>query len=640
MNAVVAILAGGQGTRLAARSGNLPKPMVSIMGKPVLQHQIELCRTHGFLDIALLVHYRHETISDHFGDGSAFGVRIRYCIESFPRGTSGALRDALPSLAEQFLVLYGDTYVDVDLRNLWDAHVCSGCDATLFLHPNDHPHDSDLVEVGRNGQVRAILPYPRPPGTDHRNLVNAALYVLNRKHLADVTPAEGKEDIAKHMFPAMLAAGRTLHGHVTPEYIKDMGTPERLDKVARDIEFGLAERLSVRSLRSAVFLDRDGTLNEEVHHLQSVDDLKLIDHAAEAVRRLNRDGKLAIVVTNQPVVARGDVSEAKLEAIHARLETLLGQGGAYLDGLYVCPHHPDRGFPGEIEALKIRCTCRKPAPGLIERACADLQVNRTDSWMVGDTTSDIEAGRQAGVRTVLVRTGHAGGDDKYPLRPDYVMPALAAAVEWILHGHRETMRRVAPLAHRMVTEPARLVLVGGLARSGKSTVAQVLKESLVVLGATAHVLSLDSWLKPEDQRPTDGGVLARYDTMTIKRELVPLATVRHRRHISVPVYDRSTLRMLRHAVNHSVGASDILIIEGVVGLLVPELVAAASMKVFVEVPEAERLARFTSDYAWRGRSDAEIRQLFDERNADETATVLASRSAADFIIPGQAPIHA
>ncbi len=301
----VAILAGGQGTRLSSRSGDLPKPMVPILGKPVLQHQIELCRKFGFTNIALLVHHRHEAISKFFGDGSLYGVRIHYEVEETPRGTAGALRDALPMLAESFFVLYGDTFMDVDLRKMWNAHVSSRAVGTLLLHPNDHPHDSDLVDIDAQGTVRGILPYPHPPGREVCNLVNAALYVLERVGLEDVTPIEGKADIAKHMFPRMLDLGRCLHGYVTPEYIKDMGTPERLDKVERDFVAGLPERLSTRHLRSAVFLDRDGTLIREVDHLTSPDQLDLLPDVAAAVRRLNRDGSLAVVVTNQPVVARG-----------------------------------------------------------------------------------------------------------------------------------------------------------------------------------------------------------------------------------------------------------------------------------------------------------------------------------------------
>lgn len=431
----VAILAGGAGTRLRSRSGNLPKPMVPVCGKPLLQHQIELCRHHGFIDILLLLHFRPEAVMEYFGDGSAFGVRLGVEIESAPRGTAGALRDALPRLAPQFLVLYGDTFVDVDLRRFWQAHERSGADATLLLHPNDHPQDSDLVTVDREGRVRELFAYPHSPGTHRRNLVNAALYAMQQEGLQSFAPAEGRADIAKHMFPAMLAAGRRLAGYVTPEYIKDAGTPERLDKVESDLASGVVERLSSRALRSAVFLDRDGTINHEVGHLRGLAQLALIDGAAEAIRRLNREGRLAVVITNQPVLARGDVTEGQLDAIHARLEALLGEKGAYLDAIYVCPHHPERGFVGEVAALKIACDCRKPGTALIEQACRDLSIDPSVSWFVGDTSSDMEAGRRAGLRTVLVHTGHAGRDGKWPLAPDATAPDLKSAVDWIAENH-------------------------------------------------------------------------------------------------------------------------------------------------------------------------------------------------------------
>lgn len=635
MPSTVAILAGGQGTRLSTRAGNLPKPMVSVMGKPLLQHQIELCRDHGFLDLALLVHYRHETIADHFGDGSRFGVRIRYEVEAAPRGTSGALRDALGGLAERFLLLYGDTYMDVDLTRLWQRHLDAGAAATLFLHPNDHPQDSDLVDIDRRGDVRAILPYPHPPGQISRNLVNAALYVLERDGLEAFMPAEGKGDIAKHMFPAMLAGGKRLHGYVSCEYIKDMGTPERLDKVERDIEFGLPERLSNRGLRSAVFLDRDGTLNREVDHLRDPEQLELLDGAVEAVRRLNRAGHLAVVTTNQPVVARGDVTMEQLDRVHARIESMLGEGGAYLDGLYLCPHHPDKGFAGEVAALKIVCTCRKPLPGMIDAACHDLGIGRAASWMVGDSTADIEAGRRAGVRTILLRTGHAGRDDKHLLRPDYICPDLPAAVVWILEGHAAMSRALATLAAR-AANGTRLVLIGGLARSGKSSAAQVLKELLAPLGRVAHVISLDSWLKPAAERQEGTGVLSRYDSVAAIATLRAVVSSPTRKMLSTQVYDRLSRTMHRHTLTHSIGVDDVMIVEGVPALLLPELAEGPLvLKVHVEASAASRLARLTADYRWRGVELRDLEALVASRDVDEAVQVNESRILADCVVSSE-----
>jgi histidinol-phosphate phosphatase family protein len=628
----VAILAGGMGTRLRERSGDMPKPMVPVVGKPVLQHQIELCRKHGFTDIALLVQHRHEKIYDYFGDGSALGVRLKYAVEEEPRGTAGALRDALPMLADRILLLYGDTFMDVDLRKLWMAHEFSGAVGTLFLHPNDHPQDSDLVDIDETGVVRAILPYPHPEGREVRNLVNAALYVLNRAGLEDVTPTEGKADIAKHMFPRMLDLGRLLYGYVSPEYIKDMGTPERLDKVERDFVIGLPERLSGRHLRSAVFLDRDGTINREVTHLKSPDQVDLLPGTAAAIRRLNRSGTLAVVVTNQPVVARGDVSLEGLGRIHARLESLLGAGGAFLDGLYFCPHHPDKGFPGEVSTLKGRCNCRKPEPGLIDKACSDLGIGRQDSWMVGDATSDVEAGRRAGVRTILLRSGHGGTDAKHAVRPDYTAPDLVDAIEWILCGHADLTRRLAQTAIE-VSRSGRLVLIGGLARAGKSYAAQVLKELLHTLGRKAHIISLDGWLKPNSERREGSGVRERYDLAAASAVIANVVGSSSRIALYEPVYDRLARSADKQRFEHSVGPNDVLIVEGVPALLMDDLLGLSGvMKVYMDVARDTREIRLNQDYAWRGILAEEKFATLALRELDETPIVEQSRMLADFVI--------
>ena len=627
----VAILAGGQGTRLRSRLGDLPKPMVPVLGKPLLQYQLELCREHGFTSILLLLHYRPDVVMDYFGYGSALGLRLGYEIEAVPRGTAGALRDALPRMASRFLVLYGDTFLDVDLRALWRAHAEHRADATLFLHPNDHPQDSDLVARDTDGFVRDIFPYPHPAGQVLPNLVNAALYVMQCDGLTGLIAPEGSSDIAKHLFPAMLADGLRLYGHVTPEYIKDIGTPQRLDKVEGDINAGVVERLSSRAPRSAVFLDRDGTINREVEHLRDPAQLELIDGSADAIRRINRSGRLAVVVTNQPVLARGDVTHAGLGAIHTRLDSLLGESGAYLDRLYFCPHHPERGFAGEVPALKIECDCRKPGTGLIDRASQELNIGRADSWMVGDSSADIEAGRRAGLRTVLVRTGHAGGDDKRALQPDYVAPDLAAATNWILQGHAEMRHRMAPVALACIGN-VRLALIGGLARSGKSSAAQVLKELLAAFGVTAHVLSLDAWLREADARREGGGVLQRYDMLAAAAAIGTVMGAAQRRVLTTQVYDRRRRAMHRNPIRHSIGPQDVLIVEGVPALLVAALRESAQLQVYIDVRESERLRRLHADYGWRGLSPAAVEQLLAARATDEHQGVAASRVFADHVI--------
>ncbi|MCC5870750.1 MAG: HAD family hydrolase, partial [Gammaproteobacteria bacterium] len=234
------------------------------------------------------------------------------------------------------------------------------------------------------------------------------------------------------LFPAMLDAGLELRGYNSPEYLKDCGTPERLDKVTADLESGRIARSSLSHVQPIVFLDRDGTINREVDHLRHPDQLELLAGAAEAIRRLNRSEYRCCLITNQPVIARGEASFADLRDIHARLDALLGQAGAYLDRVYVCPHHPDSGFEGERPELKIACDCRKPATGMIERAAVDFNMDRSRSWVVGDRSADIETARRAGLRSIVVQTGYGGTDGKYPAVPDHVAPDLASAVALIL----------------------------------------------------------------------------------------------------------------------------------------------------------------------------------------------------------------
>ncbi|HEY0550107.1 MAG TPA: HAD-IIIA family hydrolase, partial [Verrucomicrobiae bacterium] len=351
------ILAGGQGTRLKDRLGDLPKPMIPIAGKPLLEHQIELARSHGFRDVLLFVHYRADLIQKHFGDGGPWGLQVRYVIEKEPLGTAGATLAGWDHLAERFAVMYGDTMVNVDLTRFWSAHERVGADATLFLHPNNHPFDSDLVETGADNWVTAFHNRPHPTDQFFQNLVNAGLYIIEKRALESWRGNTKPIDFGKDLFPAMLGRGAKLFGYNSPEFIKDIGTPERYDHVCAQYAAGIIQRSTLAVPQRAVFLDRDGTLVKEVsaQGLSSINQLELLPGVTEAIHELNHAGLRAVLITNQPVVAKGFCTEADLQRIHNKLETLLGREQAFLDRIYYCPHHPEKGFPGERPDLKIDC---------------------------------------------------------------------------------------------------------------------------------------------------------------------------------------------------------------------------------------------------------------------------------------------
>jgi histidinol-phosphate phosphatase family protein len=629
MGCQVAILAGGMGSRLKSRTGDLPKPMALINGVPVLEHQINLCLKNGFTKIALLVHYQSGMIEKHFGNGAKFGVELVYVVEHEPRGTAGALLDALDVMDSRFLVLYGDTYADINLRMFWDFDSKRKSAGTLFLHPNDHPQDSDLMEVGDDGAVIKVHSYPHPEGVDYPNFVNAALYILDKESLFNVIPIDRKTDLAKDTFPALLDVGKGLFGYVTPEYIKDMGTPERLDKVEQDINRGLPENLSGRNFRAAVFLDRDGTLNLDVNHLNSPDKLMLLDGSAEAIKRINRAGILAIGVTNQPVLARGDVTPEGLKKIHARLDRLLGEKGAYLDRMYVCPHHPEKGFPGEVSELKMECLCRKPQTGLFDLAAQELNISRRHSWMVGDTTSDILAGKRAGLSTILVRTGYSGRDFKYDVEPDFVANDLAGAVEWILYGHSDAASKLMPLVSAATN--ARLILVGGPSRSGKSSTANVLAELLGLVGKKVHVLSLDGWLKTAAERQEGAGVLGRYRLEVLIEHARKVASGPTRFDIEYPQYDRK-LKQVQKSKKVSIGPSDIVILEGVPALLDKRLLDLANLSIHIDVDDTLRMKRLHEEYLWREERREDFMKKIMSREIDEVSLIKSAADKADYQI--------
>ena len=435
------ILAGGKGTRLASRLNGLPKPLVNVGGVPLLARQVRMLEAAGVDDVIILVNHRADAIRAFF-DGWR-GARITLIDDGEPKGTAGAVLAVVDGFADQFVVVYGDTLFDIDLQHMRAEHDNSGADVTLFLHPNDHPQDSDLVEVDRDGWITAFHPYPHPDGRDFRNLVNAAFYICNRAALEAWRNLSGNPDFAKDLFPTMLQSDARLRGYVSTEYIKDLGTPARLDKVERHLREGRLERASRRRPQGAVFVDRDGTLNVLRGYVLSPDEMELLPGSADGVRRLNDVGMKVVAVTNQPVLARGDCDWRMLDLIHARLDMLLGARGAYLDDLRVCPHHPDGGFEGERAALKIVCDCRKPAVGLILDACRDWNLEPKASWMIGDSTADMGAAAAAGATSILVLTGEGGRDGKHEAMPDFIVRDFEAAVDFVVEGMGRLEQRVA-----------------------------------------------------------------------------------------------------------------------------------------------------------------------------------------------------
>ena len=420
----VVIMAGGKGTRISSVASDIPKPMIKVEGIPVLEREIECLKNQGFDDIILTVSHLGNIIMDYFGDGSGnspvtgepFGVHIDYYFEEEPLGNAGALFKIKDKLTSDFLLLNADAMFDVDFNRFVAFHRKHGGLVTLFTHPNSHPYDSGLIIANKNGSVEKWLAKEDERPQYYRNRVNAGLHVINPEVLelvginADSVGKVGvdgkpvKVDLDRQLLKPLAGTGK-MFCYDSPEYVKDMGTPERYYSVCKDCKEGRISAKNLKNKQKAIFLDRDGTINKYVGFLRNINDFELIDGVAEAIRKINESGYLAVVVTNQPVIARGEVSFEELEEIHNKMETLLGKEGAYLDAIYYCPHHPHKGYEGERPELKIDCDCRKPKPGMLLKAAADFNIDLSRSWMVGDGENDVKAGLNAGCKTALIGQG-------------------------------------------------------------------------------------------------------------------------------------------------------------------------------------------------------------------------------------------
>ena len=406
------LMAGGRGTRISSVASDIPKPLIKIDGVPVLEREIICLREQGFIDLILTVSHMANQIIDYFGDGSRFGVNIDYFVEEIPLGNAGALFKLRDKLTEPFLLLNADAVFDIDFNRFVDFHKKKGGLVTLFTHPNSHPYDSGVIVAGTDGSVERWLTKEDVRPEWYQNRVNAGLHVIDPKVLdlskidtetigTEVDGKRIKVDLDRQILKPLCGTGK-MFCYDSPEYVKDMGTPDRYEAVCADYAAGRVQAKNLKHKQRAVFLDRDGTINRYVGFLRDIDQFELLPGVAVAIKKINSSGYLAIVVTNQPVISRGEVTVEELQLIHNKMETLLGREGAYLDAIYYCPHHPHKGYAGEIPELKIDCDCRKPKPGMLIKAAEDFNIDLASSWMIGDGENDIKAGKAAGCKTALI----------------------------------------------------------------------------------------------------------------------------------------------------------------------------------------------------------------------------------------------
>ena len=395
----VVIMAGGKGTRIAEINSEVPKPMMRINNIPILEWQINRLKDQGFCRIYLIIGHLGYIIKDYFQNGNQFGVEISYIEEESPLGTAGALYFLKNKIGDDFILLNGDIIFDINFSRMIEFHHKNSAKATILVHPNSHPYDSAVIDMdSHTGRVKKW--YNKEDEKDlYFNIVNAGIHILSKSVIQDFS-LEKKDldrDVLKHLIPK-----GELFAYRSTEYVKDMGIPERYYLIENEVKKNLPKMRNLKYRQRAIFLDRDGTINKLKGFISKKEDFELLPGVAETIKKINQSRYLTIVVTNQPVIARGECSEEELDNIHKKMEMLLGKQGAFIDDLIYCPHHPDSGFIGEVRELKIKCACRKPNPGMLIMMAEKYNIDLEKSYMIGDSLADVGAAKAAGVRPILL----------------------------------------------------------------------------------------------------------------------------------------------------------------------------------------------------------------------------------------------
>ncbi len=376
------ILAGGRGQRLHPITEKIPKPMVLFHGKPFLEYMIEYLKKEGFTEVILLVGYLHEKITSYFGDGSKFGINIKYSITDINNETGPRLEAARSMLDPVFFLTYCDNYCPINTQKAWE-HFCSQENtlAQITVYSNIDKFTRDNLRV-ENGLVST---YDKSRSQDNLSGVDIGFSFMHLEVL-DLMPNENL-NFEKIVYPKLVQE-KKMAAYVTHHRYYSVGSLERLP---------VTELFLKRD--PIILLDRDGVLNKRMakgEYVTSPDEFQWLSGSIEAITLLKSKGYRVVVITNQAGIARGALTKEELDAIHQKMQNDLQSSGVQIDKIYYCPH----GWNED-------CFCRKPKPGMLFQAQRDFCFDLSRTYFIGDDERDVEAGEAAGCKTRLLKEGES-----------------------------------------------------------------------------------------------------------------------------------------------------------------------------------------------------------------------------------------
>jgi D,D-heptose 1,7-bisphosphate phosphatase len=421
------LLAAGPGTRLRPLTDSVPKCLVPIGGRPLLDYWMDRLSEAGIRDARINTHALADRVRDYIErTNRVSALRLTESYEPELLGSAGtiAANASFADDADEIVIIYADNLSDVDLGRMLEFHRAHGDPFTMLLFRASDPKACGIAELDTEGRILSFVEKPRDPRSD---LANAGVYVVSATAYREIA-ALGAFDLAFDVLPRFV--GR-MRGWPWPGYHRDIGTLEALERARAEFPSFRANGCTSghSGRRPAVFLDRDGTLIEHVHYLSDPADVRLLPGAAEALRRLRQAGFACVVISNQSAVGRGMITDERVEEIHDELRRQLADQDTGLDGIYYCPV-----VPGIEDRTVVEHADRKPGPGLLIRAAEELSLDLGSSWMVGDLISDVLAGDNAGCRgSILVGTGKGlAGNEALACSNFETCDDVLAAAEMIL----------------------------------------------------------------------------------------------------------------------------------------------------------------------------------------------------------------
>ena len=377
MDRQVVILAGGLGTRLRSVVQDVPKPMADIQGKPFLEYLLQLLIQNGYQNFLFLVGYKGDMIKSYFGDGSKFGVNIEYSNEETPLGTGGALFNAWDKLSDDFFLINGDTFFDIQYEILEDFVTSKNHEFLIALRYSDDLSRYGIIEIDDNYKVISFFEKDQVQENRIDGYINSGVYSVKKEILEPYYKTWEEEPISleNRIIPELVEHGKVYGLPIGGKFI-DIGVPQDYVKAQKIIPQVLQEER-----KPAIFVDRDGTIIEDNGYVHGTN-LVFKSEIIKLLKRAKEEGKYVIIVTNQAGIAKGMFTEEESILTTEYVIKCMEEYGAHVDGYYYCPYHPE----GIVEKYRKISLLRKPEPGMILKACDDFRIDLKSSMMIGDNS--------------------------------------------------------------------------------------------------------------------------------------------------------------------------------------------------------------------------------------------------------------